>query len=71
MGTKNFTKWLRGKMASEGFKQSEVASWICLSQPALSEKLKNGRFSLQEAIIIFKKFKATDEEIVRCMRWDG
>ena len=70
MGTKNFTKWLRGKMASEGIKQIEVAKWICISQPALSAKIKNGRFTLGEVITLFKKFKATNEEIARCMSWE-
>lgn len=70
MGTNNFTKWLKGKMASENKKQHDVARWLCVSQPAFSEKLKNGRFTLQEVITIFRKFKATNEEIVRCLSWE-
>ena len=68
MGSKSFTKWLKGKMASEDLFQSDVAKWLGITQPALSKKIKQGSFTLLDVKTLFKKLKATDEEILVAMK---
>ena len=64
-----FAKWLRGKLAEEEIRQVDLAEKLGIKQQSLSTKLKNGRFTLLEVITIFKFFNASDQEILKVMRW--
>ena len=64
-----FAKWLRGRLAEEEIRQVDLAEKLGIKQQSLSTKLKNGRFTLLEVITIFKFFNASDQEILKVMRW--
>ena len=64
----DFCKWLKGKLASEGISQTELAEVINLTQPTISYKIKTGQFDLKEIITIFDFLKATDEEIIKAVK---
>lgn len=63
-----FAKWVRGRLAEEEMRQVDLAEKLGMKQQSLSAKLKNGRFTLQEVITIFRYFKADDQTILRIMR---
>lgn len=63
-----FAKWLRGRLAEEEMRQVDLAEKLGMKQQSLSAKLRNGRFTLLEAIAIFRFFKADDQTILRIMR---
>ena len=68
METKVFNKWLKGKIVMAGYTQTEVAEWLCISQSALSMRIRGGDFAYYEMVFLFKKLKATDEEILMVMK---
>jgi len=63
-----FAKWVRGRLAEEEMRQVDLAEKLGMKQQSLSAKLRNGRFTLQEVIAIFRFFKADDQTILRIMR---
>lgn len=48
--------------------QKEIAAELDKTQPAISQKMKNGRFTYDELLIIFKEFDFSDEEILKAMK---
>ena len=63
----DFSKWLKGKMASEQITQVELAEKLNISQPALSQKIATGHFTLKDLLTIFEVTKADAEEIGKLM----
>jgi len=54
---------LVGEIKVQGFRQSDVADWLGITQQAVSQKLKLGNFTLKELLIIFEKLKTDAEQI--------
>ena len=64
----DFRKWLVGEMAVQGIRQKDVAEWPGVSQPAVSNKIKNGEFTLKELLTIFERFQVTEEQIGKLLK---
>lgn len=65
--------WIKGKMALFDMNQTDSGELLGISQPSAYERLKglkNGRDTLKhnDLAIIFKRFEAMDEEILRFMK---
>jgi len=65
---KDFRRWLIGEIKVQGYKQSEVAEWLGISQQAVSAKLKSGSFSLKELLILFEKLNTEQETIGKLLK---
>ena len=59
----DFRRWLVGEIKVQGFRQSDVADWLGITQQAVSQKLKLGNFTLKELLIIFEKLKTDADQI--------
>lgn len=64
----DFRRWLIGEIKVQGYKQSEVAEWLGISQQAVSAKLKSGSFSLKELLILFEKLNTEQETIGKLLK---
>lgn len=64
----DFSEWVIGRMRSLGYTQKQMGEKIGVSQSSFSEKLKNRKFTLEDALTILKVLGATDNEIVRLMK---
>lgn len=65
--------WIKGKMSLEGMNQEGLGELLGISQQAASARLlglKSGedKFKHNELAVIFKRFEATDEEILKFMK---
>lgn len=65
--------WIVGKMALLDMNQTDFGELLGITQPSAYERLKGlkeGKDTLKsiELAVIFKKFEATDEEILRFMK---
>jgi len=65
--------WIVGKMSLFGMNQTDFGELLGITQPSAYERikgLKEGKDTLKsiELAVIFKKFEATDEEILRFMK---
>lgn len=63
---RDLVAWIVGKMYGR-YTQTDLARKLDISQPALSHKLKTGRFDFSELVIIFDFLEATPEEKVRLL----
>lgn len=64
-----FMKWLRGKMASEGIKQKELAAELGMTQQGLSNHIaSHSPFDYAQLVIIFNYMNAEPEEIAKLMK---
>lgn len=66
-------EWIEGRRARFDMTQADLGKLIGISQPSMHdrlEKLKEGKdvFKHIDLAIIFKRFEATDEEILRFMK---
>lgn len=64
----DFRKWLAGEMAVNGIKQKDIAEWFGISQPAVSQKIREGNFTLKELLIVFEQFKVPEEQIGKLLK---
>lgn len=65
--------WIKGKMALFDMNQTDFGELLGITQPSAYERLKGlkeGKDTLKsiELAVIFKRFGATDEEILRFMK---
>jgi len=65
--------WIKGKMSFLGMNQTDLGMIWGISQEAASTRLlglKSGKDTLKhnDLAILFKKFEATDEEILKFMK---
>lgn len=58
------------KMLKAGYNQKSLARELDITQPALSQKISKGSYTLDEFRTITKKLKFTDQEILEVMKWD-
>lgn len=61
----DFSKWVRNRLFELKITQEEAGGWIGKSQPAFYSKLKSNKFTLSDAITLWEKLGATDEEILK------
>lgn len=61
-------KLIQIKMIEYGYKQKDLARVLDISQAALSKKLSDNNYSLQDFMTISATLNFTDEEIVRAIR---
>lgn len=61
--------WLAGQMAVRGISQEKAGGLIGLSQSAFYHRLKLGLFTYEQLLILFNAMEATDEEILRMMKY--
>lgn len=66
---KDFSEWVIGKMRMQNVRQIDLAREIGISQPTFSAKLKKCQFCHEDMLILFKKLGATDEDILRLMKY--
>lgn len=59
----DFCKWLKCELVVNDFTQSDVATWLGISQQAVSTKLKNGSFDVRELIFIFEHLKSDPQKV--------
>lgn len=64
-----FTKWIRGKRAEEGVSQAALGQAWNVSQAGACIKVKTGNMSYSDLVIMFRELHATDEEILKVMKW--
>lgn len=64
----DFSEWVIGRMNTLGYTQKQMGEMIGIGQSAFSEKLRNRKFTLADAITLFQVLEASEEEIVRLMR---
>lgn len=64
----DFTKWLKAKMRYEGITQIQLADKLNITQPALSQKMVSGAFTLKDLITIFEVTRAEENEIARLLK---
>lgn len=64
----DFSEWVIGRMKTLGYTQKQMGEKIGVNQSSFSEKLKNRKFTLEDALTILKVLGATDNEIVRLMK---
>lgn len=64
----DFSEWIIGRMHSLNMKQKDLGQSLGISQQAVCQMLKSGRFEYQQIITIIKVLHATDEEILRFMK---
>lgn len=65
--------WIVGEMSLFGMNQTDFGELLGITQPSAYERLKglkNGKDTLKhnDLDVIFKKFEATNEEILRFMK---
>ena len=65
---KNLKKLIEMKMIQYDYKQKDLARVLNISQPALSKKLAENNYSLQDFSRISEILNFTDEEIVKVVR---
>lgn len=64
-----FSEWILGKMRFNHVKQSDLAEYLGITQPAINQKIHKSSFTLKETFKIFHYFNADDETILRIMRY--
>ena len=64
----DFSEWVVGRMKKLGITQKQAGEMIGLSQSAFYQKLNQNKFTLSDAMTIFKELCASDEEILRLMK---
>ncbi len=65
-----FSAWLYGCMKTSRVTQEELSKRLNISQPALSKKIKEQRFNLDDLIVIFGTFKPDLKEVARLLELD-
>lgn len=61
-------EWMTGRMNTLGLKQVEMGELLGISQQAFGNRLRASNFTNDQLYEIFKKLKATDEEVLRLMK---
>lgn len=56
-------KWVYGEMKSRRLTQQAVALEMGITHQALSQKLRNAKFSYEDFIFFVKKFQPSNEEL--------
>ena len=64
----DFSEWVIGRMNTLGLTQKQMGEKIGIGQSAFSEKLRQRKFTLADAITVMKELSASDEEILRLMK---
>lgn len=57
----DFVRWLAGEMKIKHIRQKEIASWLGVSQYAVSQKMRDCSFSFTDMLMIFQEME-TDKE---------
>ena len=65
----DLSQWIAGRMYALKVRQREMAELLNITQQGFSKKLQRSNFDYGELLSIFKKLEATDEEILRLMRF--
>ena len=70
-----FRKWFKGRCASEGIRQKDLAAKLGLHQVAISNKVRvkgydQSAITYKDLLVFFDSVNATDEEILHYMRMD-
>lgn len=66
--TKDFGKWIKGKMAMLDLTQADMGDCLNITQQAFGQKLRTGQFTYAQILAIGEKLQFTDEEILKWMR---
>jgi hypothetical protein len=65
-----FTKWLRGKKAQEKVNNIAISDRLSISEQSVSFKNRRGSYSYLELVELFDTLHATDEEILKLMKYE-
>ena len=65
---KDLKEFIIGRMRTLGLTQEQMGKEINISQSSFSQRLNKSLFSYGDLLTLFKKLKATDEEILRLMK---
>lgn len=65
---KDLKKLIQIKMIEYGYKQNDLARVLGITQAAMSKKLSDNNYSLQDFMKISATLNFTDEEIVKAIR---
>lgn len=63
----HFSAWLFGQMKVCHVTQEELSKRLGISQSALSKKIREQRFNLNDLIVIFGTFKPDLKEVARLL----
>lgn len=64
----DFTAWVIGRMKIIGVTQTDLANEFKVTQPAISQKIKNASFDYKELIKLFQILQADETDITRLMK---
>lgn len=67
----DFRRWLVGELKIQGITQNDIAGWIGVEQSAVSRKIKNCTFKLDELMKIFKHLNTSEEQIGKLLSIRG
>lgn len=59
--------WVYGELRINRMPQKELADELCISQPALSKKLKTESFNVTDLACFIRIFKPSAEEVMRLL----
>lgn len=65
---RDFCKWLYGELKERKIRQREVAEWLGITQPAVSQKIDKCDFNFMELLIIFEKLGTDQEQIGKLLK---
>ncbi len=65
---KDIGPWIAGRMKMEKVTQEEMSICLGITQQALSQKLRRCQFTYYDLIVILKRLRVTDEEIIKLMK---
>ena len=64
----DFSEWVIGRMKALGYTQEHMGNKLGIRQSSFSEKLRQNKFTLADAITILQVLGASETEIVRLMK---
>ena len=67
----DFTKWIRGKCAAEKIKHEQIGKAWNVTHQAASLRISKANINYADLVILFRELHATDEEILKLMKWEG
>ena len=65
---RDITAYIRGQMLVQGITETEMAEELGITQQALSYKLTNHSYKIDDILLIFRRLETPDEEKLRLMK---
>lgn len=63
----DFVKWLAGEMYEKKIRQKDIAEWLCVTQYAVSYKMKRSNFTLEDMLVIFQELGTEREKQIELL----